>query len=36
MSLSEDGKAAAQVAVYQILSELRELPAKEELAHATA
>ena len=36
MSLSEDGKAAAQVAVYQILSELRELPAMEELAHATA
>ena len=36
MSLSEDAKAAVQVAVYQILSELRELAGKEQLAHAAA
>ena len=36
MSLSAEGKAAAQVAVYQILSELRATAASELLAHATA
>jgi hydrogenase maturation protease len=36
MSLSEEGKAAAQVAVYQILAELRATAASELLAQATA
>jgi hydrogenase maturation protease len=35
MSLSEDGKAAVQVAVYQILSELHELAPKKEVAHSS-
>jgi hydrogenase maturation protease len=36
MSLSEAGKDAVQVAVYQILSELRELAAKEKVQLASA
>jgi len=36
MSLSEDGKAAVQVAVYQILCELRETAAVEHLAHLSS
>ncbi|MGD0737336.1 MAG: hydrogenase maturation protease [Terracidiphilus sp.] len=36
MSLSEEGKAAAQVAVYQILTELRETCSTKQLARSAA